>query len=179
MVRLRLRPLNDTARANTRKLDDPALSNFREPKQANENGADGGRRSAHGCSWSASAVRFFSIFNERFETLSRCNQLLHLFAIFLTTLSIALIMSPAAYHRIVEPEIGSQFFVRFTSRLIAAAMVPLMFSLTVDAYIVAIIVARSAFVSATIAVSIFVVFAGLWFAYPLAKRRRALLSAAR
>jgi Family of unknown function (DUF6328) len=100
-----------------------------------------------------------SVFDARFEMISRCNQFLHLFAIFLTTLSIALIMSPAAYHRIVEPEIGSKFFVHFTSRLIAAAMVPLMISLTVDAYIVAIFVVRSAFVSAMIAVSIFAVFA--------------------
>jgi Family of unknown function (DUF6328) len=111
--------------------------------------------------------QMMSIFNVRFETLS-------LYAIFLTTLSIALIMSPAAYHRIVEPEFGSKFFVRLTSKLIAAAMVPLMLSLTFDVYIVTIVIVQSVVPSATIAILIFVVFAGLWFAYPLARRRRAL-----
>jgi hypothetical protein len=118
--------------------------------------------------------QMMSIFNARFETLSLYDQRLHLFAIFLTTLSIALIMSPAAYHRIVEPEFGSQFFVRLTSKLIAAAMVPLMLSLTFDVYIVTILIVQSVVPSATIAILIFVVFAGLWFAYPLARRRRAL-----
>jgi hypothetical protein len=80
---------------------------------------------------------------------------LQLIAIFLTAISIALIMSPAAYHRIVEPEIGSEFFVRFTSALIACAMVPLMISLTLDAYIVAILVVRSVVISAAIAICVF------------------------
>jgi Family of unknown function (DUF6328) len=71
-----------------------------------------------------------SIFSARFEMLSSFNQLLHLFALILTTLSIALIMSPASYHRIAEPDTGSAFFVRLISRLIAAAMIPLMISLT-------------------------------------------------
>jgi hypothetical protein len=83
-------------------------------------------------------------------------------------------MSPAAYHRIAEPEFGSKFFVRLTSNLIAAAMVPLVLSLTFDVYIVTIVIVQSVVLSATIAILIFVVFAGLWFAYPLARRRRAL-----
>jgi hypothetical protein len=117
--------------------------------------------------------QMMSIFDARFETLTLCGQRLHLFAIFLTTLSIALIMSPATYHRIVEPEFGSNFFVRLASNLIAAAMVPLMLSLTFDVYIVTILIVQSVVLS-TIAILIFVVFAGLWFAYPFARRRRAL-----
>jgi Family of unknown function (DUF6328) len=120
-----------------------------------------------------------AIFNARFEMLSFYNQLLHLFALSLTTLSIALIMAPAAYHRIVEPEAGSEFFVRLTSGLIATAMAPLMISLTLDVYIVANLVVENAFMSATIAIFVLVAFAGLWFAFPLARRRRALVSARR
>jgi hypothetical protein len=116
--------------------------------------------------------QMMSIFNSRFETLSLGDQSLHLLAIFLTTLSIALIMSPAAYHRIVEPEFGSKFFIRLTSKLIAAAMVPLI------PYVRRLYRhhsnVQSVVLSATIAILIFVVFAGLWFAYPLARRRRAL-----
>jgi Family of unknown function (DUF6328) len=120
--------------------------------------------------------QMIAIFDTRFETLSALNQLLHLLALVLTTLSIALIMAPAAYHRIVEPEAGSKFFVRLASALIVTAMVPLAISLTLDIYIVATLIVRSALFCATIAIAVFIAFAGLWFAYPLAKRRRVLVS---
>jgi uncharacterized protein DUF6328 len=107
------------------------------------------------------------------ETLSAATQVLHLIAISLTAISIALIMAPAAYHRIVEPEVSSEFFIRFTSVLIAAAMVPLMISLTLDAYIVAILIVRSGVLGAAIAIAVFTIFAVMWFVYPLAKRKRA------
>jgi hypothetical protein len=71
-------------------------------------------------------------------------------------------------------EFGSTFFVRLTSNLVAAAMIPLMLFLTFDVYIVTILIVQSVVLSATIAIFIFVVFTGLWFAYPLARRRRAL-----
>jgi hypothetical protein len=74
--------------------------------------------------------QLIAIFNRRFETLSFRTQALHLAALFLTTISIALIMAPAAYHRIAEPEFGSEFFVH---------LVPLMISLTLDVYIVTIL----------------------------------------
>jgi hypothetical protein len=115
--------------------------------------------------------QMMSIFNARFEMLSYRSQLLHLLALFPTTLSIALIMTPAAYHRIVEPETGSEFFVRLTSTLIATAMVPLMISLTLDVYVVANLVVRSQILSAAIATLVFVTFGGLWFAYPFSKRK--------
>ena len=107
--------------------------------------------------------QMMSIFNARFEMLSSRSQLLHLLALFLTTLSIGLIMTPAAYHRIVEPETGSEFFVRLTSTLIATAMVPLMISLTLDVYVVANLVAQRPITSAAMAILVFVTFGGLWF----------------
>jgi hypothetical protein len=123
--------------------------------------------------------QMMSIFNTRFETISYGNQTLHLFALFLTTLSIALIMTPAAYHRIAEPETGSEFFVRLTSGLIATAMVPLMISLTLDVYVVANLVSQSQILSTAIAFLVFVAFAALWFAYPFTKRKRTQSSARR
>lgn len=76
--------------------------------------------------------QMISVFNQRFDQPPRGDQLLHLGAVVLTVLSIALIMTPTAYHRIVEPESGSEFFVRLASRLVAAAMAPLMISLSID-----------------------------------------------
>jgi hypothetical protein len=86
----------------------------------------------------------------------------------LTAISIALIMSPAAYNRGSAKRKSAQN-ISFASLLVAAAMVPLMISLAIDAYLVAIVIAQSALISAAIAIFVFVLFGGLWFAYPLAR----------
>lgn len=119
--------------------------------------------------------QLIAVFNTRFESLADTDQLLHLLATVLTALSIALIMAPAAYHRIVEPQAGSEFFIRLTSGFVAAAMVPLALSLGLDIYIVAFLVTRNAMAGVMIAAAVLVAFATLWFAYPLAARRRVRL----
>jgi hypothetical protein len=84
-------------------------------------------------------------------------------------------MSPAAYDRIAEPDTASsRFFVSLTTRLIAATMVSLVISLRLDIYVVAVLILRSVAASATIAVFVFAACAGLWFAFPLARRRQVL-----
>ncbi len=116
--------------------------------------------------------QMMSVFNTRFETLPEFDQMLHLAATTLTTVAIALIMSPTAYHRIVEPEIGSTFFVRFASVLIALAMAPLMISLSMDVFIVANLLLGSAMKSLALAAPLLALFCGFWFVYPLIQRRR-------
>jgi hypothetical protein len=74
--------------------------------------------------------QLIAVFNERFRQLSEGEQLIHFTAIMLMAIAIALIMTPAAYHRLAEQATVSIFFVRLASWLIAAAMVPLMIGLT-------------------------------------------------
>jgi Family of unknown function (DUF6328) len=45
-------------------------------------------------------------------------------------------MTPAAYHRIVEHGTVSHFFVNLASRLIATAMIPLMFAIMLEVLLV-------------------------------------------
>ena len=75
-------------------------------------------------------------FSERFRQLGSVEQELHFAALVLVALSLALIMTPAAYHRIAEPSSFSRFFVKLASRLIAVAMVPLMLALCLEVYII-------------------------------------------
>lgn len=110
-----------------------------------------------------------AVFNQRFDTLPEVDKLLHLSAVCLTVVSIASIMAPAAYHRIAEPELGSERFVHFASRLVAGAVAPLAISLTLDVYVVARIILEDIVASALIASVLLLVLAGSWFAYPLAK----------
>jgi hypothetical protein len=52
-------------------------------------------------------------------------QRMHLLALILTMIAIALIMTPASYHRIAEKGTVSRRFVEIASRLLAWAMLPL------------------------------------------------------
>ena len=87
------------------------------------------------------------------------------------TLSIAIIMTPAAYHRMVELGSVSMFFIRLISALIAVAMVPLMIALCLDLYVIGRII-LSAQSSAAVAAALFLIFAALWFAFPFVMRIR-------
>jgi hypothetical protein len=114
--------------------------------------------------------QLIAVFNQRFHDLAPGEQTLHFFALVLVALAIAVIMTPAAYHRLVEWGSVSDFFVRLASRLIAAAMVPLMVALCLEVYLVGRMVGLMPWLGAATAGGLFVVFAGLWFAFPFAMR---------
>jgi hypothetical protein len=116
--------------------------------------------------------QMISVFNQTFSSISATDQSIHLVALLLTALSIALIMTPAAYHRIVGPALGSEFFVRLASRLIAAAMAPLMISIPLEIYVVTVQITKNHVISFVISGVIFCLTCSLWFIYPLASRGR-------
>jgi hypothetical protein len=115
--------------------------------------------------------QLIAVFNERFHTLPPLEQDLHYVALILVGVAIAIIMTPAAYHRIVEQTTVSEFFIRFASRLIATAMVPLMTAIALESYVVGVVLFGRGLVSVGIPALLFCLFAALWFALPLAMRR--------
>jgi Family of unknown function (DUF6328) len=76
--------------------------------------------------------QLIAVFNQRFESLSSNEQLLHLAAFFLITIAMGLIMAPAAYHRQVERGRVTRRFVDLASALLTLALVPLMIGLALD-----------------------------------------------
>src|ERR1043166_6579001 len=70
--------------------------------------------------------QLIAVFSDGFARLAHTEQLAHLASILLVTVSIALIMAPAAYDRIVDDPMISRGFIRLASRVITSAMVPLM-----------------------------------------------------
>jgi cytochrome bd-type quinol oxidase subunit 2 len=113
-------------------------------------------------------------FNQGFSKLSAVEQNLHYVSLVLVTLAIAIIMTPAAYHRIVEQGSVSLFFVRLISWLIAVAMVPLMVALGLEVYVVGTVVLEERTFSAIVAGVLVVILAALWFGFPFAMRNRKL-----
>lgn len=115
--------------------------------------------------------QLIAVFNQRFADLGSVEQTLHFAALALVAVSIALIMAPAAYHRIAEPTEVSRRLVELASRLISAAMLPLMFAIAIDLGLVAWMVMESVVASAVAAAGVVLLYAWLWFALPLRSRR--------
>lgn len=111
-----------------------------------------------------------AVFSERFDkALGAGEKLLHLGSIALVGIAIALIMTPAAYHRMTAPDRVTAHFVRLSSRLLMAGMPILMFALAIDAYLVGRLLAGRS-IAMALAVALLVLFGLLWIVLPIASR---------
>jgi len=112
------------------------------------------------------------VFHPTFGSLDRLVKGVHLAALLGLALAMALIMTPAAYHRLVERGKVSEHFATLASRFVAAAMPPLMLAIVLDVLLVASMVLGSLAWSLAIAGAVLAVFGWLWLAWPLRDRRR-------
>src|SRR5437763_13722856 len=117
--------------------------------------------------------QLIAVFNQGFgEKLSDVGQMVHLVAIILTTLSMALVMTPAALHRQAEPKEVSERFLWLASNMVLAGMFPLALAVGLDAYIVASVVLKNDALAAVLAIALVVVFAVLWLVLPRREHHR-------
>jgi len=115
--------------------------------------------------------QLIAVFNNGFHSLTPPEQLMHLSALILIMIAIALIMTPASYHRIAEKGTVSRRFVEIASRLLTLAMFPLMLGMTADLFLVTRLVLNNVALSIAIAVVLVFVFFGLWYLFPWIERR--------
>jgi hypothetical protein len=115
--------------------------------------------------------QLIAIFNNGFHSLAPPEQLLHLIALLLVVLAIALIMTPASYHRIAQRGTVSRSFVEIASCLLAVAMFPLMIGISIDLFLVARLILNNVTLSAGIAAVSAIVFSGLWYVFPWTKKK--------
>jgi hypothetical protein len=119
--------------------------------------------------------QLIAVFNQRFQELTRFEQELHLGAIALVAIAVALLMGPAAYHRQAERETASEGFVTLASRLVLLGMVPLMVGIAIDYYLIARLILGDSATGLVLSVALLLVFATVWFVLPhLAFLRRCL-----
>src|SRR5205085_492366 len=80
--------------------------------------------------------QLIAVFSPRFQGFSKPEQTLHLLALLLVAVAVALIMTPAAYHRIGRRGTLSRRFIDLASRFLTCAMLPLMLAIAIDAFLV-------------------------------------------
>jgi len=111
--------------------------------------------------------QLIAVFSDGFERrLGTVEQSLHLAAIVFVTIAIAIVMTPAAYHRQVEPRRATVSFLVLASRLVSGAMLPLAAGLSIDVYLIARVITGGPALAAAIGAAVFLLFVALWFAFP-------------
>lgn len=113
--------------------------------------------------------QLIAVFSATFEQqLSLTERFLHLAAIVLVTIAIALVMAPAALHRQTEPFAVSRRLITTSSRLLMASMAPLAIGICLDVYVIARIIAGSRAVAGVVAAFLLGVFLVFWLLLPRA-----------
>src|SRR4051812_18864948 len=116
--------------------------------------------------------QLIAVFNEGFsEKLSHPEQMLHLVAIVLVAIAVALVMTPAAIHRQTQQREVSERFLWLSSTLVLASMFPLAVALCLDMYLIGRLILESASAAALLAALLLCVFAGAWLLVPRRESR--------
>jgi hypothetical protein len=111
------------------------------------------------------------VFSDRFPlVLAHPQQVLHLLAMALVVAAIAVIMTPAAYHRQTEPREAIASFLRLSTCLLLSSMPLLAIAICLEFYLIAQVVLDGA--AAWIAGALLTLFALLWLMLPRVARWR-------
>ena len=116
--------------------------------------------------------QFAGMLTEGFEKLPASSKYVHLVSLGLMALSIILMMTPAAYHRLVERGEDTERMHAITSRMLLASMIPLALGICGDLFIVIRKVTESFIISSIMAAVALCFFYGLWFGFTLYCRSR-------
>ena len=114
--------------------------------------------------------QFITMLLEGFESQPRSAKLVHLASLLATALSVTLLLSPAAHHRIVEEGENTEEFLHFASRMLLAAMATLALGISGDFSIVVLKITTSTLLAAIGGVGVLIATYGLWFGFTLYRR---------
>jgi Family of unknown function (DUF6328) len=107
---------------------------------------------------------------DSFAKLPRSAQYVHLVSFGFISLTTILLITPAAYHRLVNQGEDTPDFPRFASRMVLAAMVCLALGVSTDFYVVVEKVTGSGVLALLTSLLMLGSFYGLWFGYTLYRR---------
>lgn len=116
--------------------------------------------------------QLIAVFSGAFkDDLSLGERELHLVALLLVAIAIALVMAPAALHRQSEPMSVSRRFIATSSRFLMASMVPLAVGICLDVYLIARAIIGTSVVAGLVSAFLLAVFVVCWWVIPQRARR--------
>ena len=105
-----------------------------------------------------------------FETLPPAARTVHFAALLLIAITVVLLITPAAIHRIAFEGADDQRFLRIASRFLTAALVPLALGVASELYVAGVRLLPGSSAVAWTAVAAAFVLIGFWYALPLGLR---------
>jgi len=116
--------------------------------------------------------QLIAMLSEGFSRLPLVSREVHLASLVWITISMVLLMTPAAYHRIAEGGEDTESFERFATRCMLTGMTALAFGLSGDFYVVVAKVSHSRAAGVILGAAMLLFYLGAWFGYTLRLRRR-------
>ena len=113
--------------------------------------------------------QLIAVFNARFEDLAEHAKWMHFGSLTLVAIAVALIMTPAAYHRITGIRHVTTRYLAISSRFLLASMLVLAIGLAMDYYVVGWLAFESP-VPAFAAAALFALLTACWFVFPYRRR---------
>ena len=114
--------------------------------------------------------QFATIMLEAFDKLPLLSKYIHMLSLALMGLSVILLMTPAAFHRIAERGEDTERFHTVASRLLLASMITLPIGICGDLFVVVRKVTNDSTLSAAGSFFALVVFYGLWFGFTIYRK---------
>jgi hypothetical protein len=114
--------------------------------------------------------QLIAVLTESFDRLPDVSKYVHLASLGMIAVTVVLLMTPAAYHRIVEQGEETEHFHRFASKMVVSALVPLALGLSGGVYVVVQKVTDSTLVAVVSALVTLALFWELWFGITLYRR---------
>ena len=107
--------------------------------------------------------QLIAAFSQAFwDKLEEYEQVLHYLSILLVAGSIALVMTPAAYHRCAAPRSISNRLIILSTRVLSWSMYPLMLAIAVEIYLIGRVILQHWGVSLLISLLLMAMFGFLW-----------------
>jgi hypothetical protein len=110
--------------------------------------------------------QLMAVFNAKFWEITASHRVIHLFASALVAIAVALVMTPAAYHRLALQNAVSQPFIDLSSRLLLCSMFPLLLGTCLDFYLIATMILGNEWWGLGLCLTLMCIFMGLWFGLP-------------
>ena len=115
--------------------------------------------------------QLIAVFNERFAQLPEMLRIAHFASLSLVVVAVALIMTPAAYDRLAEPDVVTRRFLANTATLLTTAMGVFGCAIATEMFVVATMVTQSTTLGIAASLVALALFGTLWFVFPLRRAR--------
>ena len=116
--------------------------------------------------------QFIAALTKPFQDLPVCYKEIHAAGLCAVALSVLLLMTPAALHRIAFHGDNDENFFRIGSILIILGALPLSLGIAINVAIVFFMVTAHPWISMTAGTTTLLVLCTVWFAYPVWQRQR-------